>query len=93
MTDTTTEQTTAADTRAVLLALADQLAVGPHYRVITEAEGLALILDEVAAQHGHGVHALNLDREVRLHVPGIDWEITRGELALIFRSAAGGELL
>lgn len=92
MTNTTAEQTTAGDARQVLLALAEQLSDGPHYRIITEAERPALIFDEVTRQHGYGIHALNLDHVVRLLAPTIDWEITRGELAIIFRSAAGGGL-
>ncbi|GAA3727504.1 hypothetical protein [Streptomyces tremellae] len=90
MNDTTTEQTAAADARDILLTVADQLADGPHYRTITEAERLALILDAVTARHGYGVPALNLDREVRLLAPTIAWELSRGEYALILRRAAGG---
>ncbi|MCA1218677.1 hypothetical protein [Streptomyces sp. 8L] len=83
-------ETTVADARAVLVALADQLADGPHYRIITEGERLGLILNEVSRQHGYGPLALNLDREVQLLAPTIGWEMTRGEYALILRRTAGG---
>ncbi|WP_405799311.1 hypothetical protein [Streptomyces sp. NBC_01506] len=84
--------TAADDVREILLALADQLATGPHYRILTEADRLALILNEVTTRHGYGVPALNLDQEVRRHAPAVDWEISRGEYALIVRRAAGGAL-
>ncbi|MFF2640337.1 hypothetical protein ACFVUB_11140 [Streptomyces niveus] len=84
--------TAADDVRAILVAVADQLAAGPHYRILTEADRLALILTEVTNRHGSGLPALNLDREVRRYAPAIDWEITRGEYALIVRRAAGGAL-
>lgn len=80
------------DVREILHALAHQLADGPHYRILTEADRLALILNEVTNRHGYGVPALNLDQEVRRYAPAIDWEITRGEYALILRRAAGGAL-
>lgn len=85
-----TGQTLTTDIRDILVAIADQLAAGPHYRIISEAERLALILDEVTRQHGHGVTALNLDREVRTIAPAIQWELTHGEYSLILRAAAGG---
>lgn len=81
--------TAADDVREILHALADQLAAGPHYRILTEADRLALILAEVTHRHGSGLPALNLDREVRRYAPPIDWEITHGEYALIVRRAAG----
>ncbi|MGQ4514243.1 hypothetical protein [Streptomyces sp. DW26H14] len=91
MIETTNQtQTTDTEVRDILVALADQLADGPHYRTITEADRLALILAEVTAWYGYGTAALNLDREVRLRAPSIAWEMTRGEYALILRSAAGG---
>lgn len=80
------------DVREILHALADQLADGPHYRILTEADRLALILNQVTARHGYGVPALNLDREVRRYAPAVGWEITHGEYALIVRRAAGGSL-
>ncbi|MEU0001516.1 hypothetical protein ABZ069_31820 [Streptomyces microflavus] len=85
-----TGQTLTADIRDILIALADQLAAGPHYRIITEAQRLDLILDEVTRQHGHSLAALNLDREVRIIAPAIQWELTQGEYSLILRAAAGG---
>lgn len=83
--------TTAHDVREILHALADQLATGPHYRILTEADRLALILTEVTTLYGYGVPALNLDQAARRHAPAITWEITRGEYALILRRAAGGD--
>ncbi|MFE1543631.1 hypothetical protein ACFW61_24565 [Streptomyces microflavus] len=85
-----TGQTLTADVRDILVAVAGRLAAGPHYRIITEAERLDLILDEVTRQHGHGLAALNLDREVRIIAPAIQWELTHGEYSLILRAAAGG---
>ncbi|MET9479856.1 hypothetical protein [Streptomyces sp. NPDC006638] len=82
--------TTASDVREILLAIADELAEGPYYRTITEADRLTLILNEVALLHGAGLPALNLDRAVRQAAPSIEWELTRGEYALILRRAAGG---
>ncbi|MFD7516064.1 hypothetical protein ACFV85_14855 [Streptomyces niveus] len=84
--------TVAEDVGEILTALADQLADGPHYRILTEADRLALILNEVTTRHGYGINALQLDRAVRLQAPAVDWEITHGEYALIVRRAAGGAL-
>ncbi|MFC9606088.1 hypothetical protein ACFTTN_21815 [Streptomyces niveus] len=84
--------TAADDVREILHALADQLAAGPHYRILTEADRLSMILNEVTDRHGSGLPALNLDRAVRLQAPAVDWEITHGEYALIVRRAAGGAL-
>lgn len=92
MTTTPPAVTAADDVCEILHALADQLATGPHYRILTEADRLAMILNEVTTRHGHGIPALNLDREVRRYAPAIDWEITHGEYALIVRRAAGGAL-
>ncbi|MFF2525921.1 hypothetical protein [Streptomyces liangshanensis] len=81
---------TAADVREILLAVADELADGPYYRMINEAERLALIFNEVTLLHGNGVAALNLDLAVREVAPPIEWELTRAEYSLILRRAAGG---
>lgn len=74
----------------VLATIADRLTTERPTHLMTEAGRLALALRYASAEYGVGEGAEELEREVLRYMPRVDRSISRGEYALLLRSATKG---
>ncbi|MET7787254.1 hypothetical protein ABZS93_11590 [Streptomyces sp900116325] len=80
----------ATDAHSVLTTIADRLTTERPTHLMTEAGRLALALRYASAEYGAGEGAEELEREVLRYMPRVDRSISRGEYALLIRSATKG---